>query len=172
MFFSFVFFLNFVLEVFVLYSYKLVPDVSWGHLRQIWKIPLGHHNILTNREISINIWSHENREIILKKIVTGHFNHKNKLKQNYTLHEKTELTTQNIKDEGGSCSIKMFILFTSQTEYFSKIKNSVNVWIEFQFGQSYQSHRLIFSCTNLKNVKLCFVHRGSGTKGKNKIMSN
>lgn len=35
------------------------------------------------------------------------------------LCEKTGLTILNIKDEGGSCSIKMFILFISQTEHFS-----------------------------------------------------
>lgn len=66
----------------------------------------------------------------------------------------------------------MLILFISQTEHISETKSGINVWTEFQSGQNYQSHKLIFSHINHKAVKLCFLCRGLDIKGKNKIKSN
>lgn len=63
----------------------------------------------------------------------------------------------------------MFILFISQTEHFSEIK-------KYMFEQNFNSVRIInligiyFHTQTIK--MLCFVCRGSGTKGKNKPMSN
>ena len=62
------------LDVFVRSSFKLVPNDSWGHLREMWEIAVGIMIHFPNREISINIWGHKSTDFFQGKTDTRNFN--------------------------------------------------------------------------------------------------